>query len=222
MRLTEKEMDARRESIIQNAFRMFCARGIEAVSLIEITEAAQVGENTVYRYFSNKENLVLEAFIRLWGAIMTSVEQSVESVPDYDRLSGYEQMRTWINGFRHLYETDKEFILFSYEAKLYLLRHKIRLDSYQQDLLMHSIRGPCMAALEKGKRDGSIPTRESNEDLFYAIWGAVRGYVVKIVVYDELYGPDNPWKSRYETMANGILSALHAGWGMPAACSLPS
>lgn len=215
MRLTEKEMDARRELIIQNAFHMFCQRGIDAVSLLEITEASQVGENTIYRYFGSKENLVLEAFIRLWDTIMTSVEKSIEGISNYAQLSGLEQIRTWINGFRHLYEIDAEFVLFSYEAKLYLLRHNIRLNNHQQDLLMQSIRGPCMAALEKGKRDGSIPTQQSNEDLFYAIWGTIRGYVVKIVIYDRLYGQDSPWKQRYETMASGILCALHSGWQLP-------
>lgn len=212
MRLTEEEMDARREAIIQNAFQMFCERGIEAVSLIEITKAARVSENTVYRYFGSKENLVLEAFIKLWDNIMSGVERRVESVPNYFELSGYEQIRTWIGEFRQLYQVDKDFVLFSYEAKLYLLRHKVRLDHFQQDVLMHSIREPCLAALEKGKRDGTIPTQENSEDLFYAIWGSIRGYVVKVVVYHQLYGEDSPWESRYQTMADGILSALSNGW----------
>lgn len=215
MRLTEEEMQERREKIIQTAFRLFCERGIEGVPLTEIAKKAQVSDNTIYRYFENKENLVLEAFIKLWDNIMSFVERGVEGTANYASLTGYEQIKVWIEGFRQLYLHDEAFILFSYEAKLYLLRHKVKLDRFQQDALMHSIRPPCVAALDKGKADGSIPTKQDSEDLFYAIWGAIRGYIVKIVIYDSLYGEDSPWESRYHVMEKGILSALNSGWNPP-------
>ena len=212
MRLTQEDMERRRETIIQTAFQMFCERGIEAVSLIEITQRSKVSENTVYRYFKSKENLVLEAFLKMWDTIMSGVEQDVERAPHYAELSGYEQIHAWISGFRRLYLQNRDFVLFSYEAKLYMLRHNIKLNRCQQDILMHTIRGPCRAALEKGKRDGSIPTDQDSEDLFYAIWGSIRGYVAKIVIYDELFGEESPWESRYQIMQEGILCALRCGW----------
>lgn len=215
MRLTEEEMRTRRENMIQTAFQLFCDRGIKNVSLQEIAKKAGVGENTLYRYFENKETLVLEAFVRLWSTIMKNVEQVVESVDNYDTLTGYGQIRVWIESFRHLYQADREFVMFSYEAKLYLIRHKVKLDRFQQDTLMQSFRSPCLAALNKGKADGSIPVKESGEDLFYAIWGSIRGYVVKIVIYGELYGEDSPWESRYGVLTRGILSALSSGWNPP-------
>lgn len=215
MRLKEEEMKARRKTIILNAFHLFSERGIEAVKLTEIAKRSQVCENTIYRYFGNKENLVLEAFIKLWDTIMSDVVKTVENTFHYSSLSGYEQVRVWMNGFRQLYQNDKDFILFSYEAKLYLLRHNVKLDKSQQDALMYGFRGPCLAALEKGKQDGTIPVRENSEDLFYAIWGAIRGYVVKIVIYGELYGEDSPWEKRYPIMEKGILSALSSGWDSP-------
>lgn len=215
MRLTEEEMQRRRETIIDTAFRLFSDYGIERVSLSKIAKTARVSENTIYRYFANKESLVLEAFVMLWDTIMQSVEQAVESIPNYDAMSGYGQVRVWIEGFRHLYQINQQFVLFSYEAKLYLLRQNIKLDKFHQDALMQSFRGPCLAALDKGKKDGSIPVKEDSEDLFYAIWGSIRGYVVKIVIYGELYGEDSPWESRYQVMENGILSALSSGWSPP-------
>lgn len=212
MRLTEADMQERREVMIHTAFRLFCERGIENVTLTEIAKKAQVGENTLYRYFENKDKLVLEAFIKLWDNIMYNVEHAVEAVPNYDALTGYEQMQVWLEGFRHLYQLDGDFVLFSYEAKMYFLRRNIKLDRFQQDMLMQSFSSSCLAALDKGKADGSIPVQESSEDLFYAIWGAVRGYVVKIVIYRELYGKDSPWEGRYEVVMRGILSALRSGW----------
>lgn len=215
MRITEEEMLERREMMIQTAFCLFCDYGIESVSMSEIAKKAQVGENTLYRYFDTKGKLVLAAFVKLWNTIMHNVESIVENVPDYETLSGYEQMRVWIKGFQHLYKADKEFVLFSYEAKLYLLRQNIKMDKFQQDMLMQAVREPCLEALDKGKKDGSIPVRENSEDLFYAIWGSIGGYIAQIVIYGELYGENSPWEKRYEMMEKGILSALYSGWNAP-------
>lgn len=212
MKLTESEMQERRKKIILTAFQLFCERGIEDVTLLEIAREAKVGETTIYRYFENKTNLVLEAFVKLWDLIMSRLEQSVESADRYDSLSGYQQIALWLESFRALYMNDADFILFSYEAKLYLLRRKVRLSRLEQDLLMHAILDPCIAALEKGKKDGSIPIKQNTQDIFYAIWGSIRGFIVKIVIYDGLYGEDSPWESRYQTMIQGILSALSSGW----------
>lgn len=212
MRLTKQDMKNRRENMIQMAFCLFCDKGIENVSMSEIAKKANVGENTLYRYFSNKGKLVQETFVKFWDTIMRNVESIVENAPDYDSMTGYEQIKVWIEGFRCLYESDKDFVLFSYEAKLFLLRQNIKLDQYQQDMLMQPFRGSCIAALDKGKSDGSILVQENSEDLFYAIWGSIRGYIVKIVIYGELFGEDSPWERRYNIMERGIMSALRSGW----------
>lgn len=215
MRKTEEEMQERREMMIQTAFRLFCDYGIENVSMSEIARKAQVGENTLYRYFDTKGKLVQAAFMKLWDIIIHNMQSSVQSTPDYDVLTGYEQMRIWIRVFRHLFVADREFLLFSYEAKLYLLRQRVRMDKLQQDVLMQAVRDSCLKALDKGKEDGSIPVKDSSEDLFYAIWDSVRGFIVKIAFYEEPGGEDSLWEKRYEMMERGILSALHSGWSAP-------
>lgn len=196
------------------AFHLFCERGIVDVTLLEIARASHVGETTMYRYFGTKTQLVLEAFVMLWDGIMSSVQESVESQEAYHTLTGYEQISVWLDAFRQLYQNHADFILFSYEAKLYLLRNHVKLNQSQQDVLMHAIKEPCIAALHKGMKDGTIPITDPPEDIFFALWGAVRGYIVKIVVYDALYGENSPWKSRYTIMENGVLTALRAGWNV--------
>lgn len=212
MRLTEEEMKNRKEEMIYNAFQLFCEKGIESVKLTEVAQKSKVSEATIYRYFGNKEQLVLEAFLKLWDTIMSRVYKKVGETTAYESMTGFEQIRVWLKAFRHLYQEDEEFIIFSYEAKLYFLRHHMKFDRETQELQMHSFYEPCVAALDKGKQDGSIPAEEDSEDLFYAIWGTIRGYVVKIVIYGKLYEYGNPWESRYEIMEAGILSALSSGW----------
>lgn len=63
--------------------------------------------------------------------------------------------------------------------------------------------------------DGFIPVNENNENLFYAIWGFIREFAVKIVTCGELYGEDSPWEGRYEGVEKVISSALYVGWNPP-------
>lgn len=212
MRLTEKDILARRNVIVSTAVNLFCQKGISNVTLSNIAKKSRVSDNTIYRYFGNKENLVLESFLTMWDNIMSDVRSIVDEVPGYVSLSGYEQMRVWIESFRQLYKSKEDFVLFSYDAKIYLLHQEVVLDKFQQDMLMKSFRVPCIAALNKGKQDGSIPTKVDSEDLFYAIWGGIRGYVIKIVIYGKLFGKDSPWERRYEVLEKGILCALRYGW----------
>lgn len=211
MRISESEMQVRRKRFIKVACKLFCKHGIAQVSMEQIAKAAQISENTIYRYFDNKETLVQEAFFRLKDTIMQKVERSAEGVVDYHVLTGHEQIRVWIEAFRSLYEENKDFIVFSYEAKLYLLRRNIKLESVQQDILMHSFREPCIAALEKGKADGSISATADSEDMFYALWGSIHGYIVKIVIHGRLFGEESPWEDRYNVLEGGVLCALHCG-----------
>lgn len=211
MRISESEMQVRRKRFIKVACKLFCKHGIAQVSMEQIAKTAQTSENTIYRYFDNKETLVQEALFRLWGTIMQKVERSAEGVAGYHALTGREQLRVWMEAFRRLYEENKDFIVFSYEAKLYLLRRSIKLEDVRQDMLMYSFHEPCIAALEKGKADGSISAAADNEDMFYALWGSIHGYIVKIVIYGQLFGEESPWENRYNVLERGVLCSLHYG-----------
>lgn len=215
MKITEQELQIRKDRIINTAFRLFCAKGIEQVSLTEIAQTAKVGNSTIFRYFRNKPLLVLATLSVLWKAIGGKLEQKVAETSDYDSLTGYEQFALWLDCCRLLYLENADYVIFSYESKLYLQRNSIQITHEQYDNLMEEIKTPCIAALEKGKQDGSIPVDRNSEDLFYAIWGALRGYIVKIVIYSSLCGKDSPWESRYGVLEDGILSSLSTGWNPP-------
>lgn len=215
MKITEEELKRRKDRIINTAFCLFCQRGIEQVSLADIAKQAKVGNSAIYRYFTNKPQLVLATLSVLWRSIGLQLERQAENTKNYDQMTGWEQCFVQLEGYRRLYVENADYVLFSYESKLYLQRNGVSLSKHQYDHLMEEIRDPCIAALDKGKADGSIPATQSSEDLFYAIWGAVRGYIVKIVVYEALCRDENPWEGRYNILEDGILSALGAGWLQP-------
>lgn len=213
MKLSAEEITRRRERILNVAFQLFCRDGIEQVTVSGIAKEAGVGESTVYRYFTNKSLLVMATLSVLWRSIGARLEQTAASYTNYQTMTGLQQISIHLDAFLNLYLDSSDYVIFSYEAKLYLQRNGISLSQLEYDQLMEEIREPCIASLRKGKLDGSIPVQESVEDLFYAIWGSIRGYIVKMVVYDALCREGNPWVGRYSVLKRGILSALSSGWG---------
>ena len=58
-RLSAEEMDARREIMLQTAFRLFTEKNVDSVTMAEIAEATGFTTRLLQRYFHSKENLVV-------------------------------------------------------------------------------------------------------------------------------------------------------------------
>lgn len=217
MKITQQERELRKERIIQTAFELFCKEGIEGVTLEQVAKKAGVGNTTIYRYFINKSLLVQETLSILWKSIGEKLEIGKTNVENYRQRTGRDQILIHLEDLRKLYLENREYILFAYEAKLYLVRNGVQLSQNEYDYLMFDIKQPCIEAINKGKKDGSIPSQCDSEDLFYTIWGCVRGYIVKIVLYGSLCPEDRMWESRYSILEDGIVCALASGWKISAA-----
>lgn len=60
-----------RARILEAAIELFSRRGLEAVTVEEVAEAADIGKGTVYNYFSTKEDIVV--------AFMADMEAKVQA-----------------------------------------------------------------------------------------------------------------------------------------------
>ena len=60
----EREKAQRRVAIIEAAERVFFSRGIEAATMDEVAEAAELSKGTLYLYFKSKEDLHLAIALR--------------------------------------------------------------------------------------------------------------------------------------------------------------
>ena len=71
-----------RQRIFQEALRLFSERGINHVTVEQITEAADVGKGTFFNYFPSKEHLFMAFGEMQHGKILAAVEeaQSVQSM----------------------------------------------------------------------------------------------------------------------------------------------
>ncbi len=201
----------RKDRIIFSAFRLFCQRGIERVSVEDIAKRAKVSEKSVYRYFNTKPALVLEVTHMLWKRIACELRSTVEK--DFPHGTGAQQLETLLKAFQYLYEKYADDILFSYEYKLYFIRRSTKVQQKATDDVLAPVKLLYLRALQKGQNDGTVTRALTPEKLYTIIWGFMRGYVLKIVMYDRMYEGENFWKENFDSACSVILAGLRPQTG---------
>jgi len=73
---------ARTQSLLDAAQRLFLERGIESVSIDDITREASVAKGSFYRYFHDKEDLVRAAFLPARGRVLGAFERAERKLRD--------------------------------------------------------------------------------------------------------------------------------------------
>jgi AcrR family transcriptional regulator len=82
--LRERKKQRTREHISATAVQLFADRGFESVTIAEIARTAEVSEQTVYNYFSTKEDLVFWRLERIEDEMVETVSSRApnESIID--------------------------------------------------------------------------------------------------------------------------------------------
>jgi TetR/AcrR family transcriptional regulator of autoinduction and epiphytic fitness len=68
----------KREDILNAALKTFKEQGVQATSMDQLAETANVSKRTVYNHFDSKETLVLSLLHEMWEQFM--LRASVESI----------------------------------------------------------------------------------------------------------------------------------------------
>ena len=62
--------DLKRDYIVETAKKLFLSSSISEITIKDISAVSGIGEATIYRYFSNKENLVTAVSLSLQKDIL--------------------------------------------------------------------------------------------------------------------------------------------------------
>jgi AcrR family transcriptional regulator len=73
----DRKKEATRIQIIQAGVELFSKHGIEAVTVDQIAEAADVGKGTIYNYFQTKEDVVVAFMVDLERRVQTRLRLAV-------------------------------------------------------------------------------------------------------------------------------------------------
>lgn len=97
--------DLKREYIIDSAKKLFLSKSISEITIKDISAVSELGEATIYRYFSNKENLVV--------AVSLSIQQDILSVPfTNEEKNGLEQINDFFDLFKNIFIEHRNYFKF--------------------------------------------------------------------------------------------------------------
>ena len=153
--------DAKTNFIVDEALSLFFERSISDVTVRDIAVRAGVGEATIYRYFSTKQNLVCAAAAKLERQIFENYCEL--SYAD----SGWEKLALFYKSYAEIFRSHREFFKFINEFDAFMIGEgKTDVSEYASGLdLFKSL---CLNAYELGVKDGSIAPVSDWQTFYYA------------------------------------------------------
>lgn len=158
--------ETRKDVVLSAALTVFGAQGIEATTMVDVSKAAKIGVASLYRYYSTKFELSLACAIALWKEELNPVFFRAIDDP-YDALNGLDQVLSLLKVTLNLMEDHTLALRFMEYFDNFVVSQSIDpacLVDYE--VVVGAARPIFMAALSKGKHDGSIRP-DLKDDAFY-------------------------------------------------------
>ena len=76
------DKSTKRGRIIEAAIAVFAKKGFHSARVSDIASAAGVADGTIYLYFKNKEDLLIQVFLETMDTILTSQEDALRDESD--------------------------------------------------------------------------------------------------------------------------------------------
>ncbi|MBO4539502.1 MAG: helix-turn-helix transcriptional regulator [Clostridia bacterium] len=177
--------EAKLQYIVDGATELFLKRGIADVTVRDIAVATGVGEATVYRYFTKKQNIVVAAAMKLSGEVFEG----------YFRLKGdggLGKLTDFYTVFLRIFEERRDLYKFISEFDMYIAGEKGDLTGYEKALF--PFYKNFSEAYDEGLKDGTVKP-VSDPSLFYlttthALLGLCKKMASEEILEQDRYGKE--------------------------------
>ena len=170
----QREREARRHQILKAAERLFLEKGFDNVTVDDIAMAAEVAKGTLYLYFKNKNDLLLDLLHKRRSPILQAFGEA-----QADATNGIDLVARLIREQQQSMERDPV------ELRRLFLRHLVEGPALEstpsaQAHTKHIERviSTYLNAIERGQSDGSIRKDLEPAMLTAQIWGGVVGSLI--------------------------------------------
>lgn len=212
-----REFDERDRKVVACAAELFLERGLEDVTMVDIAKAANVGVATVYRHFSTKSRIAVEAATVLWERFNERILELVES-DQFLALNGLERLRMLLDGYCEAYDSQTGFVSFLDEfdhkvlagdmARSELAKYGEKIDSFYTIF---------EDAYVLGRSDGSIRREVPFRSFYLALTHALMGVAQKLRRGEII--PSDDFSSGVEELRMIVDMAL---WSLVSTASVPT
>ncbi|MBQ2049068.1 MAG: TetR/AcrR family transcriptional regulator, partial [Spirochaetales bacterium] len=162
----ELEMAERRNTILREGFRLFESKGIETTGMQEIADACHLGIATLYRYYRNKLDLVIDIGTRQWEQYFVHISNTLAR-QNVDQMTAAKELEFYLDFYIDLYRNHKDLLRFNNNFNSYVMHEGATAEQLKPYLTaIGSISIFFHSLYEKGKKDGTIRTDMPEEKMF--------------------------------------------------------
>jgi AcrR family transcriptional regulator len=189
-RLAERHQ--KKEAVLNAAVKLFNDRGFHAASLDELSSELGVGKPTIYHYWGNKEQILLECLARGYDQI-AAVARSIDDVPG----TGLERLRAYLMAFGMVVLGD-----FGRLIAVTGPEHLSSEENARVRVLKREADGEIRKLLAEGMADGSIEPGDVKIAAF-TIAGAL-GWMARWFSPEKKYAMDATVAAVVDTLTKGL------------------
>lgn len=175
--------------VIETALQCFIKGGIENTKIKEVAKASGLTERSIYRYFETKTDLVQAAAYLFWHRTLEEMSSRVSS-SEIGQLSGLEQIRALLYNYASLYFENRQGVLFTLEAEMYLYSAGRSKAVNRPPESFERSTSPLVTAIRTGVKDGSVSAEVDVKELYYNAYDSILGVMQKLALeapgYNEL------------------------------------
>ena len=162
----ELEMAERRNTILREGFRLFEAKGIETTGMQEIADSCHLGIATLYRYYKNKIDLVIDIGTRQWQDYFVEIQKK-RAQRNVDQMTAAQNLEFYLSFYIDLYNNHKDLLRFNNNFNSYVMHEGATAEQLKPYLKsIGSIAVLFHELYEKGKKDRTIRTDMPEEKVF--------------------------------------------------------
>lgn len=203
------QKERRMMEAVMAARELFLENKIETVKMTDIAQRAQLGVASLYRYFETKEAIAIEVAILLWQEIKGCYMPELLS-DKFLAKSGIEQVKGILDIYPDMLANHREFLLFVSDFDSFCLKEKIAQDKLQRyEEVIQDFRKPYLAAIKKGKADGTVEVRQEPEILYLTVNHTMMALLEKLAK-GEILSSDRGSKQELETLKSIVLKFFEA------------
>ena len=191
--------DTMKKAIARKALGLFLTNSITNVKISDIAKEADVGEATVYRYFSTKQNLVLNSALILASNLYSNYFEHFKG------NTGYEKIESFYNFYLEIYKNNNNYFKFLNEFDAFIIgnKSKIKIEEYEEKLFMYKTF--FINNYELGLEDGSVKKIDDIDIFYYGTTHALMELCKKlasadIVKFDEQISKEKEIKTVIEVV----------------------
>ncbi|BAQ09071.1 TetR/AcrR family transcriptional regulator [Sporosarcina sp. FSL W7-1349] len=185
-------------SILEAAKKVFAQEGYHGASISKIAKEADIGDGTVYLYFKNKEDILIQLFdTAIYHRHVPKSESLIEPLQD-PRIMLYELIRNHFDFFGEDYDMAKVVQIESRQPTE-SSRSVVKKGTKRYFQLLRKI-------IEKGQEEGLFRTDVSTSSLQILIFGTLDEFVTAWVLSEHKYSLMRKVEDAYKMLLQSIYN----------------